>query len=182
MEGQRAVGEAVVAGLALDETSMDDLDFTRAASYVMSPPIRSVEHQRALRSAVAGGVLHLIGTDHAVFNSTQKAAGVGDFRKIPNGVNGLEERLHVVWHTMVRLEVDALPTLLLLLLLSRLFGRGGHEVSPAHAKHDTLTCTRNAGQHRPDFVGVVRARDVDGGRQALQRVSAERRHPSRLRR
>jgi hypothetical protein len=43
-------------------------------------------------------------SDHAVFNSTQKAVGrppAGDFRLIPNGVNGIEERLHMVWHTMV---------------------------------------------------------------------------------
>jgi hypothetical protein len=32
--------------------------------------------------------LQLVGTDHCVFNSTQKAFGIDDFRKIPNGVNG----------------------------------------------------------------------------------------------
>jgi dihydropyrimidinase len=32
--------------------------------------------------------LQLVGTDHCVFNSTQKASGIDDFRKIPNGVNG----------------------------------------------------------------------------------------------
>jgi dihydroorotase-like cyclic amidohydrolase len=43
-------------------------------------------------------------SDHAVFNSTQKAVGKppkGDFRVLPNGVNGIEERMHMVWHTMV---------------------------------------------------------------------------------
>lgn len=51
--------------------------------------------------SLAGGVLQLVATDHAVFNSTQKAVGRHDFRVIPNGVNGLEERLHVVWQEMV---------------------------------------------------------------------------------
>lgn len=32
--------------------------------------------------------LQLVGTDHCAFNSTQKAFGIDDFRKIPNGVNG----------------------------------------------------------------------------------------------
>lgn len=32
--------------------------------------------------------LQLVGTDHCTFNSTQKARGIDDFRKIPNGVNG----------------------------------------------------------------------------------------------
>ena len=36
-----------------------------------------------------------------MFSRAQKAAGRGDFRRIPNGVNGLEERMHVVWETMV---------------------------------------------------------------------------------
>ena len=51
--------------------------------------------------ALSQGSLQLVGTDHAVFTSAQKAAGRGDFRRIPNGVNGIEERMHVVWHTMV---------------------------------------------------------------------------------
>jgi dihydropyrimidinase len=79
-----------------------DRNWTKAAAYVMSPPIRkqSVDGA-ALRHALASGLLHLVGTDHAVFNSTQKAAGRHDFRKIPNGVNGIEERMHVTWELMV---------------------------------------------------------------------------------
>ncbi|KAK2640928.1 hypothetical protein Ddye_022691 [Dipteronia dyeriana] len=45
--------------------------------------------------------LNLVGTDHCTFTSTQKSLGIDDFRKIPNGVNGIEERMHLVWHTMV---------------------------------------------------------------------------------
>lgn len=33
-------------------------------------------------------ISQLVGTDHATYNSTQKALGIDDFRKIPNGVNG----------------------------------------------------------------------------------------------
>lgn len=33
-------------------------------------------------------ILQLVGTDHCTFNSTQKALGIDDFQKIPNGVNG----------------------------------------------------------------------------------------------
>ncbi len=67
----------------------------------MSPPIRGAGTAAALKGALAGGVLGAVATDHAVFNSTQKRLGRGDFRRIPNGVNGIEERLHVVWHEMV---------------------------------------------------------------------------------
>ncbi|XP_021804080.1 dihydropyrimidinase-like, partial [Prunus avium] len=45
--------------------------------------------------------VQLVGTDHCSFNSTQKALGIDDFQKIPNGVNGIEERMHLVWDTMV---------------------------------------------------------------------------------
>ncbi|EFJ48385.1 hypothetical protein VOLCADRAFT_60577, partial [Volvox carteri f. nagariensis] len=99
--GQRVVGEPVSSGLALDESPMWDTNFTRAAAFVMSPPIRSAEHGPALKKALASGVLQLVATDHAVFNSTQKAAGRNDFTRIPNGVNGIEERMHVTWQEMV---------------------------------------------------------------------------------
>ena len=62
---------------------------------------REDEDREALKKALVGGALDLVGTDHAVFNSTQKRAGRNDFRLIPNGVNGVEERMHVVWEEMV---------------------------------------------------------------------------------
>ncbi|XP_057723226.1 dihydropyrimidinase [Arachis stenosperma] len=99
--GQRVIGEPVVSGLVLDESWLWHPDFKTAASYVMSPPIRSKGHDKALQAALATGVLQLVGTDHCAFNSTQKALGIDDFRKIPNGVNGIEERMHLVWDTMV---------------------------------------------------------------------------------
>ncbi|WMV55623.1 hypothetical protein MTR67_049008 [Solanum verrucosum] len=99
--GQRVVGEPVVSGLLLNDSVLWDPDFHFAARYVMSPPIRAAGHGTALQAALAAGVLQLVGTDHCTFNSTQKALGIGDFRKIPNGVNGMEERMHLVWDTMV---------------------------------------------------------------------------------
>ncbi|OIS97632.1 PREDICTED: dihydropyrimidinase isoform X1 [Nicotiana attenuata] len=99
--GQRVVGEPVVSGLVLNDSVLWDPDFHFAASYVMSPPIRAAGHGTALQGALAMGLLQLVGTDHCTFNSTQKALGIGDFRKIPNGVNGMEERMHLVWDTMV---------------------------------------------------------------------------------
>lgn len=99
--GQRVIGEPVVSGLVLDDSILWDPDFTTAAKYVMSPPIRASGHDKALQAALSTGILQLVGTDHCSFNSTQKAFGIDDFRKIPNGVNGIEERMHLVWDTMV---------------------------------------------------------------------------------
>lgn len=100
--GQRVVGEPVTSGLVLDESMMWHEDFNVAAQYVMSPPIRQrAVDGEALRKALSSGLLDLVATDHAVFNSKQKAKGKGDFRILPNGVNGIEERMPVVWGEMV---------------------------------------------------------------------------------
>ncbi|KAJ4822569.1 hypothetical protein Tsubulata_036737 [Turnera subulata] len=99
--GQRVIGEPVVSGLVLDDSLIWDPDFFTASKYVMSPPIRASGHNKALQAALSNGILQLVGTDHCGFNSTQKALGIDDFRKIPNGVIGIEERMHLVWDTMV---------------------------------------------------------------------------------
>ncbi|KAL9260518.1 Dihydropyrimidinase-like protein [Drosera capensis] len=101
--GQRVIGEPVVSGLILDNSRLWDPDFRIASKqvYVMSPPIRETGHDKALQAALSNGLLQLVGTDHCGFNSTQKAFGIDDFRKIPNGVNGIEERMHLVWNAMV---------------------------------------------------------------------------------
>src|SRR6202022_4759742 len=36
-------------------------------------------------------------TDHSAFTRAQKRLGIGDFRKIPNGTGGLEDRMPVLW-------------------------------------------------------------------------------------
>nr|XP_024364644.1 dihydropyrimidinase-like isoform X4 [Physcomitrium patens] len=99
--GQRVIGEPVASGLALDDSKTWDPDFKIAAQYIMSPPLRPAGHKEALQAALSSGILQLVATDHAPFNSTQKALGKHDFRVIPNGVNGIEERMHIVWDTMV---------------------------------------------------------------------------------
>jgi dihydropyrimidinase len=96
--GVRVVGETLPGFLAIDDSVYDDPDFDRAAAHVMSPPYRPSGHQEALWAALRDDALSATGTDHCCFTTEQKRLGAGDFRRIPNGCGGVEDRLHVLWH------------------------------------------------------------------------------------
>ncbi|NNF17852.1 MAG: amidohydrolase family protein, partial [Gammaproteobacteria bacterium] len=67
-------------------------------AHVMSPPFRSSEHQTALWHGLQSGNLQTTATDHCCFCADQKAMGRDDFRGIPNGTGGVENRMEVLWH------------------------------------------------------------------------------------
>ncbi len=95
--GQRVFGEVLAGHLTLDDSVYRDPRFEFAAGHVMSPPFRPRGHSQALWSALQAGTLQTTATDHCTFCAEQKAAGVSDFTKIPNGCGGVEERLSVIW-------------------------------------------------------------------------------------
>uniref|UniRef100_A0A915IGI5 dihydropyrimidinase n=1 Tax=Romanomermis culicivorax TaxID=13658 RepID=A0A915IGI5_ROMCU len=92
-------GEAVGSGLSgVNGSKIFDPMFRTAAAHVMSPPISlDGSTSKYLMDSLAAGQLHTTASDHAVFDSRQKALGKNDFTKIPNGVNGVEERMMLVW-------------------------------------------------------------------------------------
>jgi len=97
-EGQRVFGEVLTGHLLIDDSVYRHEDFDVAAAHVMSPPFRSSEHQEALWRGLQSGNLQTTATDHCCFCADQKAAGKDDFRLIPNGTGGIENRMEVLWH------------------------------------------------------------------------------------
>lgn len=95
--GRVAYGETCTQYLLLDDARYTD-DF-EGAKFVLSPPLRKKADQEVLWNAIRTGTIQVLGTDHCVFDfKGQKDMGKGDFTKIPNGFNGLEERLPLL-HT-----------------------------------------------------------------------------------
>lgn len=102
LEGQQVFGEVLAQHLVIDDSVYRNPDWDAAAHYVMSPPFRSKEHQDALWRGLQAGMLQTTATDHCCFCTPQKRAGREDFRKIPNGTGGVEDRMAVLWHHGVR--------------------------------------------------------------------------------
>ncbi len=97
-EGQRVFGEVLAGHLLVDDSVYRNPDFEVAAAHVMSPPFRSKEHQELLWHGLQSGNLQTTATDHCCFCADQKAMGKDDFRSIPNGTAGIENRMEVLWH------------------------------------------------------------------------------------
>ncbi len=97
-EGQRVFGEVLAGHLLIDDSVYRDPDFEVAAAHVMSPPFRNKKHQEAMWHGLQSGNLQTTATDHCCFCADQKAAGIDDFRLIPNGTAGVENRMEVLWH------------------------------------------------------------------------------------
>jgi dihydropyrimidinase len=78
--------------------SLDDMgNGFEGAKFVCSPPLRSADHQDELWTGLVKDDLQVVSTDHCPFDfHGQKDLGKGDFRKIPNGLPGVEDRLDLL--------------------------------------------------------------------------------------
>jgi len=97
-EGSVIFGEPIAASLGTNGTHYYNKCWRHAAAHVMGPPLREdITTPTYLMELLAEGHLQCTGTDNCTFTSKQKALGINDFTKIPNGVNGLEDRMAVIW-------------------------------------------------------------------------------------
>ena len=78
--------------------SIDDMgNGFEGAKFVCSPPLRPADHQDELWRGLVKDDLQLVSTDHCPFDFRgQKELGKDDFRKIPNGLPGVEDRLDLL--------------------------------------------------------------------------------------
>jgi dihydropyrimidinase len=93
--GVPAFGETCPQYLFL---SLEDLgNGFEGAKFVCSPPLRPADHQDDLWRALVRDDIQIVSTDHCPFDfHDQKQLGQGDFRKIPNGLPGVEDRLDLL--------------------------------------------------------------------------------------
>ena len=78
--------------------SADDMgNGFEGAKFVCSPPLRPKDHQADLWKGLRTDALQLVATDHCPFDfHGQKELGRGDFRKIPNGLPAVEDRVDLL--------------------------------------------------------------------------------------
>ncbi len=96
--GAKALAETCTQYLVLSIEDQMPGKGWEEAKFVFTPPLREKRHQEPLWEALKDGALSVVSTDHCPFTMEQKALGRHDFRKIPNGGPGVENRLQVLWH------------------------------------------------------------------------------------
>ncbi len=68
------------------------------AKFVCSPPLRPAAHAPELWKGLVTDDLQVVSTDHCPFDfHGQKDLGKGDFRKVPNGLPGVEDRVNLLF-------------------------------------------------------------------------------------
>jgi dihydropyrimidinase len=107
--GQPAYAETCPQYLFLDEEYLrgDPGDEFKGAGYVATPALRPKHHHDHLWRGLRNYDLSVVATDHCPFcMKDQKELGRNDFSKIPNGMPGVETRLHLLWEGVTQGKIS----------------------------------------------------------------------------
>ncbi|MCU1439702.1 MAG: phenylhydantoinase [Rhodoglobus sp.] len=107
--GQNVFGETCpqYLYLSLEEqlgASSDEWGAFEGAKWVCSTPLRSKAegHQHHMWQSLRTNDIQMVSTDHCPFcMKGQKDLGLGDFRKIPNGIGSVEHRMDLLYQGVV---------------------------------------------------------------------------------
>lgn len=93
--GKDIVAETCPQYLLLDQSLLDQAR-EEAVKYIFSPPLRTKEDQSALWEGITDGTITTIATDHCNFSQATKLKDYTDFAHVPNGMPGVETRVHLM--------------------------------------------------------------------------------------
>ena len=95
--GQNIIAETCPQYLLLDD-GLYSLAHHEGLKYVMSPPLRQKQDQKALWDGLAKGIIDVVATDHCPFDfKLKKQLASRDFSKCPGGICGVETRIPLIF-------------------------------------------------------------------------------------
>ncbi|GLD66432.1 dihydropyrimidinase-related protein 1-like protein [Lates japonicus] len=93
--------EAVFRAITLGNRVNCPIYITKVMSKSAADTITQARRKNHLHTLLACGDLQVVGSAHCAYSTSQKAIGKDDFTLIPEGTNGVEERMGFVWDKAV---------------------------------------------------------------------------------